>query len=384
MTNCDRSDWQRARFGDLVANINEYYAPERDGLLPYVAGPHLDEGIATVTRSGSTADDDFPPTFKRMFTAGDVLLHSRNIAKIAVASTRGVTGEKLFVLRTRDPRLLSQRALVWVLRSSQLRAAMESNFTGSVNKFLNWGPLAGTMFFLPPPECQERVADLLWSAEHHRLSLLRQSVQAETAYESLLHSTLRSSSSTSVIADVVLTARAGGTPLRSIKRYYGGCIPWLKSGEVRSCGTSLPSECISEAGLDESSAWLVPVGAVLVAMYGDGKTRGEVGQVRSRLATNQAVLALVPNEAKADSRFLYHWLRSRRRELRELSGGGAQKNLTKRTVVSQPFPDVGPARQEQLARRLDELLFAGEESNRAANCAAELTQALIDKVLEAP
>lgn len=164
--NLDRSTWDRVRFGDVVRNVNEYFDADRDGELPFVAGPHIEPGELKPT-FGSTEDVDFPPTFKRMFIEGDVLLHSRGIQKLAVADRRGVTGEKLFVLRSKDARL-AQRFLPFLMLSPAAQRYMADNFTGSVNKFLNWKPLAEFEFDLPPLNEQQCIADLLWAVENHR------------------------------------------------------------------------------------------------------------------------------------------------------------------------------------------------------------------------
>jgi hypothetical protein len=169
--NIDRSAWKRVAFGDVIANINDYFNPDVDGVLPYVAGPHINAGQPTVADYGSTDDDHFPPTFKRKFQAGDVLLHSRGIEKLASVSCLGVTGEKLFVLRSKDEDTLLQGFVVWLLQSQAVRAHMRENFTGSVNKFLNWKPLAAMELDLPPLDEQKRIADLLWALERHELAV---------------------------------------------------------------------------------------------------------------------------------------------------------------------------------------------------------------------
>jgi restriction endonuclease S subunit len=159
------SSWSRVRFGDVVVNVNDYYSPDRDGVLPYVAGPNIVGGQLTVTSYGSTDDDDFPPTFKRKFRSSDVLLHSRGIEKLAAVDRPGVTGEKLFVLRSMDESRLLQRFLPWLLMGSLAQRHMRDNFTGSVNKFLNWRPLADFEFDLPSIEEQDRIAGTLWAAQ---------------------------------------------------------------------------------------------------------------------------------------------------------------------------------------------------------------------------
>ncbi|WP_435204502.1 hypothetical protein [Micromonospora sp. bgisy143] len=161
----DKSAWKRITLGEVVKNHNDYFDPNRDGTLPYVAGPHIDRRYLPIRRYGSTADEDFPPTFRRLFRAGDVLLHSRGIEKIGVVDRRGVTGEKLFVLRTIDPDVLDQRFIPWLLSSQAVQGYFRANFSGSVNKFLNWRPLAAMEFTLPPLDEQRRLADLLWAVE---------------------------------------------------------------------------------------------------------------------------------------------------------------------------------------------------------------------------
>lgn len=165
------SSWKRCNFGDLVSNVNEYFDPMADGVLPYVAGPHIVSGQASVASYGSTDDALFPPTFKRKFQPHDVLLHSRGIGKLASVDRAGVTGEKLFVLRSKNENHLLQSFLIWLLQSPQAQGHMRDNFTGSVNKFLNWKPLAEMKVDLPPLDQQKRIADMLWAVDRHEQSL---------------------------------------------------------------------------------------------------------------------------------------------------------------------------------------------------------------------
>ena len=96
---------------------------------------------------------------------------------------------------------------------------------------------------------------------------------------------------------------SGGTPSRKqLERYYGGNIPWVKSGELRE-GTILETEeTITEVALKETSAKLIPANALLVAMY--GATRGRVAVLGIEASSNQAVCHIVPNDEVADRRYL--------------------------------------------------------------------------------
>jgi type I restriction enzyme S subunit len=152
-----REGWTRVQFGDVVENVNDQ--PKR-ATLPletrYIAGEHVDENRLTIDRWGTLGDDLVPPTFKRRFQPGDVLFHSRNLKKIAVPDFGGITGEKLFVLRSSSPSLL-QEFVPYVLLSPTFARYAEASWSGSVNKFLNWTPLARYAFDLPPLDEQRRL-----------------------------------------------------------------------------------------------------------------------------------------------------------------------------------------------------------------------------------
>ncbi len=147
--------------------------------------------------------------------------------------------------------------------------------------------------------------------------------------------------------------------MRGRTDFYGGGIPWLKSGEVANPMILSTEETITESGLAESSAWLVPAGTVVIAMY--GATAGQIGYLGKSMATNQAVLALIADEEVADSRFLYHWLMSRSQTLKTKATGAAQPNLSKAVVLREAgFPSIELMRQREIAAVLDSLSAAAE------------------------
>lgn len=205
----DRSAWRKVKLGDVALNVNDYFDSSRDGELPYVAGPHIDSTSALVSEWGMTSDDDFPPTFKRLFHPGDVLLHSRGVEKIAVVQRRGVTGEKLFVLRSRDLEVLDQRFLVWLLRSPAALRYFQANFSGSVNKFLNWRPLEAFQFELPPVDQQRQIAELMWAVEHEA-GAVRATERAVEVVESTILRSLWSRGFETCRLDSMVASSLGG------------------------------------------------------------------------------------------------------------------------------------------------------------------------------
>lgn len=126
---------------------------------------------------------------------------------------------------------------------------------------------------------------------------------------------------------------AGGTPSRAISAYFGGPIPWISSGEVNASFIDKTKETITELGLINSSAKLIPNGAVLIAMY--GATAGQVSKLKIRATSNQAVLAIITNPKVLDSDLLYYLLNFRKDSIIFLAQGSGQPNLSKALIDNQ-------------------------------------------------
>lgn len=120
---------------------------------------------------------------------------------------------------------------------------------------------------------------------------------------------------------------SGGTPDRGTAEYWGGDVPWVTTGEIQFNTITNTSEKITTKGLQNSSAKLFPPGTLLMAMYGQGKTRGQVAKLGIEAATNQACAAILLNENN-DPDFYFQYLSSQYEELRELGNAGTQKNLS--------------------------------------------------------
>lgn len=163
------------------------------------------------------------------------------------------------------------------------------------------------------------------------------------------------------INDITCEVITGGTPSTSRREYYGGNIPWLASTEIHQKRITKPTTYITELGLQNSSAKIAPEKSVLIALAGQGKTRGTAAYLTKPMALNQSLAALVTNE-KCNSEFLYYLVESMYSSLRELSSGdggrgGLNKKLIKGVLVTIPI-DVDE--QEAIAN----ILFAMDEEIR--------------------
>ena len=134
---------------------------------------------------------------------------------------------------------------------------------------------------------------------------------------------------------VIGTWQSGGTPSRSNKSYYGGNIPWLKTGDLNDGYITHIPEFITEEAVVNSSAKLNPVGCVLIAMY--GATIGKLGILTFPATTNQACCACIEYDA-IDPMFLFYFLLSQRTAFIAKGGGGAQPNISKEIIVKTYIP----------------------------------------------
>ena len=146
---------------------------------------------------------------------------------------------------------------------------------------------------------------------------------------------------------------SGSTPSRAqLDRYYGGHIPWVKSGELREGIIQKTEEQITQAALKETAVKLVPKGAILVAMY--GATIGRVGILGVEATTNQAVCHVVPDPLKADTRYLFHALRGCFHDFLAKGVGGAQPNISQQIIRQTPIYLPGISEQRRIASILDQ------------------------------
>ena len=149
------------------------------------------------------------------------------------------------------------------------------------------------------------------------------------------------------------TIASGGTPDKRSPSYYeNGTIPWVKTGDLKNQYVPAGIECITEEGLNNSSAKLFPPNTVLVAMY--GATIGACSILTYEAATNQACAAFLPNENVLPT-YLYYFLSSKRDQFVKDGVGGAQPNISAGYLKNVQFDLVPVRQQEVIVERLDEI-----------------------------
>jgi type I restriction enzyme S subunit len=230
----------------------------------------------------------------------------------------------------------------------------------------------------PPLQEQRRIVDLVEALDNFIAAARGLDLSASQAYYASL-SGLDISAPLTRLSSVVVWARAGGTPSRDMPQYFRGDIPWLKSGEVANDCITTTEETITEAGLANSSAWLVPADSIVVAMY--GATAGVVGYLAAPMATNQAVLALCADPSRVDQRFLFHWLRGRSEAMKSRASGAAQPNLSKQRVLEEGIPLMPLDWQKQVVGYLDAILDMERRAHTLARAGGLVRSSLLSDLL---
>ena len=142
----------------------------------------------------------------------------------------------------------------------------------------------------------------------------------------------------------------GGTPDRGTPAYWGGGIPWVGTGEIDFNVIQNATDYLTEEGLAASAAKLLPTGTLLMAMYGQGVTRGKVGMLGIEAATNQACATIQPIDGSVETLFLFHALEASYTRIRQLSNTGGQDNLNTTLIKEIPIPLLSKAARAELVK----------------------------------
>ncbi len=172
---------------------------------------------------------------------------------------------------------------------------------------------------------------------------------------------------------------SGGTPKSGRAEYYGGAIPWVRSGDLSDGPVASHVVTITDAGLANSSAKWVPTGSVLLAMY--GATIGKVGLTTYPVTTNQAVASLQCEQSLVSPSFAFWLLRSLKPAFVGAGQGGAQPNISQ--TIIKPWPVLVPSldEQEKVVRALERVFTEIDRLTAEAAAARRLLDRLDQTVL---
>ena len=303
----------------------EHLAP---GRLERIGG-----GLASEMRSTTSA-----------FEPGDVLYGKLRpyLDKAVLADETGVCTTELLPLRSKSD--VDSRFIATVLHSPDFIEYAVAGTTGVQHPRTSWAHIREFEIPAFSFDEQRKIADLLWLV-HEGISGAEKIIEAGQALKRATMHTLftrglrgKAQKETEIgpmpeswgvkpIRDH-FHVLSGGTPSRRNPEYWtNGRIPWVKTTEIDYCVIEKTDEHITQAGLDHSSAKLLPPGTLLLAMFGQGATRGKVAILGIEATCNQACAAMIPKDCEIGPRYLYHFLSFSYESIRRKAHGGHQQNL---------------------------------------------------------
>ena len=347
------------RLGDVCSLRSEAVHPSSCPDARYVGLEHLDSGNPQLRRWGEPSEVS---SAKNRFHPGDVLYGKLRpyLDKAALPACPGICSTDILVLAPSDR--LDAAFLAALVHSHAFLDRAIRTTKGVNHPRTSWASLASFEFRLPPLPEQRAIARALRAVQEAKEARRREAeLERERKAALMAHLFTRGTRGEARgetelgelpetwrivrLGDVVRTA-SGGTPDRTNPAYWGGDVPWVKTGEINYNTITDTEERITQTGLDNSSAKLLPAGTLLMAMFGQGVTRGRVAMLGIDATVNQACMAMIPC-AVVEAGYLFHYLTYSYERIRVFGHGANQKNLNSSIIKSilLALPDLAEQRE---------------------------------------
>jgi type I restriction-modification system, specificity subunit len=271
---------------------------------------------------------------------------------------------------------LDQKYLSFVI--DFYRAKLLSVARGATFLQISKADIETLMIPLPPLGEQKRIAEILGGVANAIHTVEQQIETANQLEKSLFNQFRRQYSALCSPIKNICKVQTGATPSRKNSAYYDGGIPWVKTGEVNGGKIEETEEYITELAVQETNCRKFPIGTILVAMYGQGATRGKVGILNCAAATNQACAALIALACE-DQEYIFAVLRNCYDELRNLGRGGTQPNLNLTLVKNFEIPWPEEFAREEFSQKWRELDNLRHLLHRKLSLLQELQKSLASR-----
>ncbi|WP_346350895.1 restriction endonuclease subunit S [Oceanimonas sp. AH20CE76] len=302
----------------------------------------------------------------KIVEVGDFVISLRSFqGGIEYSNYHGICSPAYVILRLKGG--YSSSYFQYYLKTHQFIKALTKNLEGLRDgKMISYKQFSEVFLVIPKTEEQQKIADCLSSLDAliaaqaekietlktHKVGLMQQLFPREgETVPRLRFPEFRGAGKWNVTTlGEVAEVSSGGTPARSKAEYWNGDIPWVSTSLIDFSEIDKAQEYITSDGLNNSSARVVKKGTILMAMYGQGKTRGKVGVLSIDAAINQACAAIsVSGKVKSD--FLFQNLAGRYDEIRKISNSGGQENLSAALIkgINLIYPDSKSGEQQKIA-----------------------------------
>lgn len=268
--------------------------------------------------------------------------------------------------------------LFYYFLSKEYRDGLEQIGKGANINNLRFAQLANFMIPNPITEVQQRIVAELDCLNEMIALKQEQLKEFDKLAQSIFYDMFGEGYNTKFLGEFCEVG-TGATPDRKkVAIYYGGNVNWVKTTEVHNCDIYETEERITDIALEQTNCKVYYPGAILMAMYGQGKTRGQVARLMTKAATNQACAAIIPDTRICDKDYLYIYLLLSYEKIRNMARGGNQANLNLSLVKMIPVPLPPLALQQQFAEKIQAI----EAQKELVKKSIAETQSLLDYTMD--
>ena len=365
--------WNVVRNKGLIFEVNERCEADTD--LPLLS---VSEYYGIAPKAEKIADGDFISRAEslkdyKICHVDDVVINIMLAWKRAqgVSNFNGIVSPAYCVYRKKENAPINMAYYHYLIRSDLYISVFKRYSTGIIDSRLRLYPdkFLALYSHVPPLEDQQKIAahldrkctqiDALISNAQQQIEKLKaykQSVITETVTKGLDPDVTMKDSGVEWIGEIpehwgtpqikhIATISSGSTPNRNNTEYWNGSIKWLKTGELQNNEITDSEEHITQKALEETSVTLFPVNTVLMAMYGQGKTRGMTALLKTPSTTNQACAGMTIVSQNILVKYFWKCLMGAYNGIREIAQGSGQPNLNAGLISSFKIPL--PPKEEQ-------------------------------------
>ena len=349
-----KQGWEIKKLGEVATYVNGYaFKPEHWGELgvPIIRIQNLNNPSAEF----NYCDVDIPEKF--VVEDGDILISwSASLGVYEWNRGKAYLNQHIFkvVFNKVDINKYFLKYAVNAKLNDMLKDAH-----GATMKHIVKGDFDNTIIPYPPREEQERIVEeldcLSGVIEKKREQLKQLDALAQSIFYQMFGDPITNEKGWEVkcLRDIS-TIGTGATPSREKEElYYGGEIHWVKTTEVQNCDIHSTEETITQLAVEQTNCKVYPQNTLLMAMYGQGKTRGQIARLKISAATNQACAAIMLDEARCILDFIYELLLIKYESIRAMAKGGNQANLNLKIVGSIPIILPPLALQQEFAEKIE-------------------------------
>ena len=396
-------DWKWLKLGNVGKietgttpnkSNKEYYGKE----IPFFKPTDLQQGINTIIASDNLSKLGFEKTRKLPKDSILVTCIGATIGKTGLIKIEGASNQQINSI---IPNIHHNSKFVYYqVISNSFQNQIKDNSSSTTLPILNKSKFQQLDFLTTTPEVQQAIVskieelfseldkgiENLRTAQQqlktYRQSVLKWAFEGRLTNENVKDGELTKGWKLVFIEDIA-TVGTGATPLKSRSDYYGGNIAWVTSGALNDEYVTEATDFVTQTAVKETNLSVYPKHTLLVAMYGEGKTRGKCSELLIEACTNQAIAAIYFDEKQEPIKsYLKYFLLKNYTNVRKKSSGGVQPNLNLGIIKKLQFPLAPFKEQRAIINEIESRLSVADKMEESITQSLQQAEGLRQSILK--